>query len=230
MNETLKKIKTRGYWEVLIRPGEFDETRISPVGKCHEIVRELAVRWRGWPFPCYEIKTRPTTATDHIEQVVDSGFHIEFWRYYQSGQFVHFLSMREDWLAEETVMSLPPIPPGETLWISVAVWSFTEIYEFASRLASKGLLGDTCKLSATLHGTKGRTLAFPQEERLLYDSYTCRIDSVPHDVSITATELMARSSELALEHAAWTFQRFDWHHITPKGLKQVQDELLTKRR
>jgi len=230
MNETLQKIKTRGYWEVLIRPGEFLENRIEPIGKCNEVVRDLAVQWRGWPYPCYEIKTRPTTAKDYIEQAVDSGFHIEFWRYYQSGQFAHFLSMREDWFAEEKVMSLPPIPPGQVLWISIAVWHFTEVYEFASRLASKGLLGDTCKLSVVLHGTKGRTLTYPQEARLLYETYTCSTDPVPHEITIPTTDLMTRSSELALEAAVWTFQRFNWHRITTKGLKQVQDELLARGR
>ena len=227
MNKILEKIKTRGYWEVLIRPGDFVENRIEPIRKCHETVRELAVQWRGWPYPCYEIKTRPTTATDHIEQAVDSGFHIEFWRYYQSGQFAYFLSMREDWLAEEKSMSLPPISPGAILWITTAVWSFTEIYEFASRLASKGLLGDTCRISVALHGTNGRTLSYPQEARLLYDTYTCDTDPLPHDITISTPDLMARSSELALEHAVWTFHRFNWHLITPKGLKQVQDELLS---
>jgi len=229
MNATLTKIKQRGFWEVVIRPSRFVENLIEPLGDCKKLIGEQAVQFRGWPYPPYDRQTPPTAGHDYVEQSVDCGVHIEVWRYYQSGQFVHFFAMREDWLELDKYDRRLQIAPGSILWITNAIYSFTEVFEFASRLASKGLLGDSCKVSTALHGTQNRVLEFPQSGRLLLGTYRSGVNSITTEITATTTELMARSADLALERAAWVFQRFNWDHIVPQALKEDQRQLLERR-
>ena len=155
MSDILQKIKTQGYWEVIIRPTEFIDNRLESLAKCKETVRELSVRLRGWDYPHIDHNNPPTCGIDYVEQGVDWQYKVEFWRYYQSGQFIHYAGMWEDWQDQSTIWSNKiESKPGEILSIVSAVYSLTEIYEFASRLALKGYLGKNCKISVSLHGTK----------------------------------------------------------------------------
>jgi hypothetical protein len=165
MSEVLSKIKIRGYWEVLIRPTKFVENRIENLGECKKIMHDLTVRLRGWPYPCYDDNNPPTAGIDYIEQSLEWQHHLEFWRYYQSGQFILFFSILEDW--QDQAMRLP-LKPVEVLDILSILYSLTEIYEFASRLAAKELLGDSCRISITLHRTKNRQLIMLDRRRLHY--------------------------------------------------------------
>jgi hypothetical protein len=44
------RIKSRGYWDVRIRPGNFDSDRV-PYEHLEQIISGAAVRLRGWPVP-----------------------------------------------------------------------------------------------------------------------------------------------------------------------------------
>jgi hypothetical protein len=230
LNDILQKIKTRGYWEVNIRPNEFMDNRIESLGKCKEIIRELAVELRGWDYPHYDTKQHPTSGINYVEQSSDWQDKIEFWRYYQSGQFVHYFGIWEDWQDQRTLWgNRLTNKSGEILHIFSALFHFTEIYEFASRLALKGLLGKSCKISITLHGTKGRTLVMLDPGRILDGIYQSTLELIPHDVSITTDNLVAKVAELAMDHTVWVFQRFNWDNV-PRGVLQEEQKNLIERR
>jgi hypothetical protein len=229
MSEVLNKIRARGYWEVLIRPTKFIKDRIESPGKCKEIIREVSVRLRGWVYPYNKINEPPTTGLDYIEQSKDWEFYLEFWRYYQSGQFIHFFSMFEDWQDQAKVLGRLPLETGSSLAIVSALYRFTEIYEFASRLAAKGLLGDECKISITLHGTKNRQLVILDPARHVWDEYKSELESISREISISTAELMAKSAELSLDHTIWVFQRFNWDNPPRDVLLGDQKKLIERR-
>lgn len=226
----LKKIKTRGYWEVIVRPVEFVDNRIESLAKCKETIRELSVRLRGWDYPQFDYNNPPTSGIDYVEQSVDWHHKVEFWRFYQSGQFVHCFGMWEDWQDQSTVWSSKKISdPGEILSILSAVYSITEIYEFASRLALKGYLGKSCKLSISLHGTKKRLLTMLDPGRLLDYNYRSNLEVIPHEVSLASENLIAKSADLAMDHIVWMFQRFNWDNV-PRGVLQEDQRKLIEHR
>lgn len=230
MNDTLNRIKTRGYWDVNIRPTEFLDNRIEGLGKCKELVRDLSVRFRGWDYPHFDVNSPPTNGIDYVEQSIDWQDKLEFWRYYQSGQFVHYFAMWEDWQDQRTLWGASiASKPGELLSIIGAVYLFTEIYEFASRLALKGCLGKNCRISVTAHGTKERVLTMLDPGRLLFESYRSALDSIPRDITVPSDKLIANSAELALDHAVWLFQRFNWDNVPRAVLQQDQRKLIERR-
>jgi hypothetical protein len=230
LNDIFEKLKTRGYWEVSIRPTEFMDNRIESLAKSKEIVRELSVQFRGWDYPHFDTNNPPTSGIDYVEQSLDWQDKIEFWRYYQSGQFIHYFGMWEDWQDQSTIWSYKPISkPGEILSIIGAVYRFTEIYEFASRLALRGYLGKTCKLSISLYGTKGRRLIMLEPGRLLSADYRSSLDVIPYNISITTENLIGKSAELALDHVVWVFQRFNWDYVPRAVLQEDQTKFIERR-
>ncbi len=47
----VETIRSRGYWEVVIRPADFDPARLPAPPALAEVVRSCAVRLVGWSFP-----------------------------------------------------------------------------------------------------------------------------------------------------------------------------------
>lgn len=84
------------YWRVIIRPNRYDEELIASRSKCLKLMEKTRVRLRGWDFPA------GTSGESEIVQGsrwIGSSCHfmgsIEYWRFYQSGQFVHWSAVRE---------------------------------------------------------------------------------------------------------------------------------------
>lgn len=226
MQQLIKKIKSRGYWRVVIRPSRFMQNRIPELGQCKKLIRDNAVRLRGWDYPHYDVTSEPHLGLDYVEQFSDFLSHIEAWRLYQSGQFVHYKALWEDW---EDYPGHQHIPPKEYLSIIGTVYFLTEIYEFASRLGSKGVLGDSCEIQVTLSNTANRKLKTFDPHRPLFAKYETTLDEVPHSASFMTADLMTRSAELSLEHAIWLFQRFNLDDVPAETFKEDQRRLLEKR-
>jgi len=230
----LEKIRSRGYWEVIIRPTRFERERIKALSECTQIVQECRVRLRGWDYPHVSTRSPPHVGgVDYVESLTDWNGYKELWRMYQSGQFVHLFGCREDWLSERiSIFGFPQhayIEPGSVLSVLSTLYSVTEIYEFASRLAQKNLFDETIFLSIALHGMKNRKLIFFESQRLLFDDYVCKIADLPLDKTITVDELLGRGHELALDHTIWIFERFNWISPPRDILKEDQKKFLEHR-
>jgi len=218
-DELLKKIHSEGYWRVNIRPTRFEKERIGSLAECKEVVEACQVQLRGWYYPHID-QVGTKNGLDWVESWADNG-NIEYWRFHQSAQFIHHLACREDHELNE--------PPGSLLSILIAVYTVTEIFEFASRLATRGLLAPAAEISITLHGMEGRKLFFwNNPERALYDDYISQISEIPFSRTFEEAEVRSRSTELALEAIFWIFERFNW--TAPKEvLAEDQSRLLERR-
>jgi hypothetical protein len=224
MEKILEKIKSRGYWRVVIRPSKFEKERISELSKCKTLVRDNAVHLRGWDYPHYDMRTEPSCGLDYIEQFTDWEPHIEAWRLYQSGQFVHYKALWEDW------EDLSPWGQSQQILSVIGtVYLLTEIYEFASRLGAKGILGDSCEIQITLSNTVNRKLATLDAIRPVFAEYKTTLSEIPRSVSLVTADILSRSAELSLEHAVWLYQRFNWLDVQAEIFKEDQRELLEKR-
>jgi len=230
MHPVLEKIKSRGYWQVVIRPSEFIQDRIPVLGTCKTLVQDNKIILRGWDYPHYDFKIEPDCGLDHVEQFTDWQNHIECWRFYQSGQFIHYKALWEDWFEAQTLWGQPKhILPNEFLSIIGTVYLMTEIYEFASRLCARSVLGDSCEIRVNLCNTKNRKLASFDSSRFFHGDYKTMLSDIPHVHSFATTDLMSRSAEIALDHVAWLYQRFNWDNVRANAFKEDQRKFLEKR-
>src|ERR671931_2326189 len=84
------------HWRVNIRPVIYQEELIPSLAKCFETVEQTKVRLRGWDYP--HLSTKNNQRCQGVNWAGSwSNFmgHNEYWRFYQSGQFIHLFSIRE---------------------------------------------------------------------------------------------------------------------------------------
>ena len=228
MSELLNKIRLRGHWQVVIRPHTFDEQRIPDLSDLYPILQRCSVQLRGWNFPHLDYRTPPHRDIDWIGQEFRGEEHhyLELWRFYQSGQFIHIAGIRSDWYDQSHLR--PPANgriPGAILDIGDTVYRFTEIFEFAARLAFTEASDDFMHVGITISGLKGRVLKGEGPDGG-WNATSCRaeITEYPYSVNVPRTELIARPNELALEAAGELFKRFNWDPA-PGILRGWQEQL-----
>jgi len=228
--KTLDKIKTRGYWKVWLRPSRYVENRIESLSQCHEIIRDCKVLLRGWDYPHISSRHPPYNGVDYIESFVDWDMYKEFWRLYQTGQFINFFDMKEDWFGD--YRGLAPsrwsdTPPGTVFGYINSLYTISEIYEFGARLAQKGIFGKDFILSIELSGTEGRKLVSLDRPRLFHGEFTCRVNPLPFERRFSIEEFISKSSDHALNHSIWIFERFNLHDPPRDFLEREQREFLS---
>ena len=218
MTEIRDKIISRGYWEVVIRPTRFEKFRIETLPKCKEIISSSAVSLRGWNYP--HVKN-PGNMTDWVEDETDWHDHIEHWRFYQSGQFIHLFGCREDWIKD--------LDTGKGLEIINTLYKVTEVYEFAARLAGKGFMGEDIQIKISLKKMNGRQLFFWDSERYLSGDYICKMEELPLDRTLQAEKLLAGAKNYALYDFRRIMNWFNWDNVPTAVFVEDQNKLLERR-
>lgn len=222
--EVSEKIKSRGYWQVVIRPTIYSADRIRTLPACEEMVTTNRVRYRGWDFP-YVNAGDMGRGFNYIEMAVTIGSISEAWRFHQSGQFAFLRGLTEDWIQEEVGLFQeqgPNIEPGANLSILSALYHVSEVYEFATRLAQAGIFDDRVFLSVKLLRAEGRKLFFWSGDRILSRKYVCKVRELPKEQTFDVADLIARSREYSLEHFLWLMERFGFD-ASPDVFKRDQE-------
>lgn len=227
MPDIIDKIKSRGYWKVLIRPTEYVEDRLG-LSDCRSTVVNHTVNFRGWDYP-HTRREEIRSGETWVQHETDWEQFVEWWRMYQSGQFIHLFGIHEDW-APDSGWGRTWIDrePGEVLSVLAALYQITEIFEFASRLASTPVLENEAYVEISLSGLEGRTLVM-KPGRMLRRGYTCEEDTLTNNWTLTAEELLGQSAELALDQTRWLFERFNWHQVPLDVLEEDQRKLIEGR-
>lgn len=230
-NEQLvKTIKSRGYWTTVIRPLAYRKERIKALSECKKAIRDSQVTLRGWSFPHLFRNGDSISGLNYVEHGFESESRKEFWRFYQSGQFLHYASIREDWrVFDQALLKWQSVPADrpilDAFWALLAI---TQRYEFAARLAQKAEFAEGVDIELQLHRTLGRHLVSVDPRRDLWGEYVCQIPQITKSVDIAYPELLGRTRELALDHAIWTFERFNWDNPPRHVLVDAQLEILTR--
>lgn len=225
MKQLLDKIHSRAYWRVLIRPSEFDSGRIPSLGQCKEIVEKSHVLLRGWDYPHFEDKDiRP--GDEWIELGCDwEGRHLEFWRFYQSGQFVHHFTAIEEFHQ----LTRTPAPQRYMLVLNV-LYTVTEIFEFAARLARHGVLRPGGEVSIRLHDMRDRELTHQDLRRSLgFGPYVSKLEQIGYEATPIQERLLGAAPELAIDAANAIFERFEWFNPPRDVLVEEQRKFLERR-
>jgi len=226
----LEKIKQRGYWKVKIRPLEYPKQKIGSLSILKEIIKQSQVSYRGWPFPLVK---EIVSGENYIWDGADWQNHIEYWRLYQSAQYLHYFSMREDW--EDLVEHFfggkiaNPRKPGSNLEIISSLYTITEIFEFTSQLIKKAPFESGIKISIDLVGTNNRMLFFYDIRRSLNGDYICKIPNIIYEKEFSFDDFRINSKKYAIECCVYIFEKFNWDKIPSDFLVDEQKKFLGKK-
>ena len=152
--------------------------------------------------------------------------HVELWRFYQSGQFVHHLAASEDY--HQLPWSASDGTPERYLLHVSALYTITEIYEFAARLAAKDVLRPSGYISINLGNMAGRELAGWGLDDKLPRGYASQLDEIEVTDTFSQRTLLAESSNLALDASLQVFERFAWLDPPRRWLADLQQEFLQR--
>src|SRR5438477_12026082 len=84
------------HWRVNMRPLPFEPERIPSLSAGFELIQSTKLSLRGWDYPHLSHKPHQRgTGKSWIAAWSDFMNHVEYWRFYQSGQFLHLAAVRE---------------------------------------------------------------------------------------------------------------------------------------
>ncbi len=242
MENLINKIKETGYWKVIVRPVEFDEKRILDKDTAAKIAEDSKIVFRGWDYPHIDRQERIVrSGPDSVSSFCDwpEGGHFEFWKLYLNGQFVHYFSMIEDYeMSEEqkqkAINSFPfsKLDKNNQRFLSIinALYTITEIYFFAAKLAKSANFGKETEIIVELGNVEGRTLFFWGESfRHLFQANTCRYQPIEEKRIFQTEELIKNPAELALDFTMDIFKEFNWKDASKDVFTGDQKKLIERR-
>lgn len=236
-NDVLKTIKSKGYWRISFEPLEFDENKLS-LAKCKELVEENSVHLRGWDYPHIPGRLGEDTALEPGNNYWQGWLdwqgenHKEFWRMYQSSQFIHYLGLREDWIDSFKLKSMWQVDDkafqaGQAIGVISTTYQITEIFEFLSRLMANGLYAEGVNVSISLNNTQERNLIIEHFQRIGFS--TPKKTSSPiisFTKQYTKEVIMLSPKDKALEVIVHFFERFGWSPPNIAAIKSDQENFL----
>ncbi len=227
-----KKIQSRGYWRINFQP-TLDKSRLS-FPECRGIVERNRVSFRGWDYPHYPRRSGDDTDIEPHDNFYQGWInwenHKEFWRMYQSGQFIHYLALREDWF-DEAQMWKPDgaeIKPFTKLnIIGSVIYQITEIFEFLSRLSKEGIYDEGVKINISLINTEGRELWISDTMRgPFFQAYRAHLEKIEYSNLYSKEEIITSPQKLALNVIKFFFQRFGWEDPSDEVIMKDQFDLI----
>jgi hypothetical protein len=221
----LDKIRSRGYWRVVIRPGTFNKNHIPSSADLFPIISKNSVQLRGWDYPHVDHRQAPKSGPDWVSQDCDLNGKIETWRFYQSGMFLHYFAMFDEWRDQEVDIYPGGWNQGKDFYFLPPIYSLRQIFEFGARLALSPGGADPMRVEVDIHTLQGRTLVSAEEILLKReDGYQAKLSNWNYAWKGSQTDLIARPRPLAAEAARDLFARFGLD-ISLEILTQIQDRI-----
>lgn len=222
------------HWLVAIRPLVFQPDAI-PLADCWELIESANVQLRGWDYPHVDHRLRGQ-GQDWIQSWVDFMGHRSFWRFFQSGQFVHVFAFNEDSYGDDVLsrarhrVSLPPgfQASGYVDFINL-LYTTTEIAEFSSRLARHDAFASGVQLEITLEHVSNRLLTSMEPLRLWHYFYPAADDRLNFTWQGDSSRLTAESAGLAQKAAIHFYERFGWFGAPAELIAEEQRAFLERR-
>jgi hypothetical protein len=225
------------HWRVTYRPETYDENRIPTLSDCLDVVTKNRVSLRGWDFPHISKRNEIEHGSRWIASWSDFMGHMEYWRFYQSTQFLYLGSVREvtetEWSehlrATQHFVDKDDIAnaPG---FISITnfVYNITEIFEFATRLAQAAIYREPVEIAISLTGIRGFLLA-ADPNRVWPNAYAASQSELAFRQSFTPADLVADAATSAVACTVWFFERFGWLNPNVAVIRSDQQKFLAGR-
>ena len=220
-------IRSVGHWRAVIRPTIFNDRRLATLADCWQTLEAAQVRLRGWSFPYIDLRVNRGS---WVESGYGSPPNEEYWRLYQSGQFLYYGALFEN--VEEVPWrssSYDSGRPSKYLEIMSAIYRLTEILEFASRLADRDVLSPGAFISISLSDTNDREAVYWDLKYNSLGKYVCREPNVVWERTLSQDEIVSNAKSFALEAAVHFFERFNWTGPPVNLFAEEQNKLLERR-
>jgi len=214
--ELLAEIKSRGYWRIEMHSTEYQDKRLPTRRAMQDLLNSTTVSLRGWPYPYFRAEEATYNGKWLEGQVSARWGNKEYWRLYDSGQWIHYLSLSGAWIPrEELFQGRSPLPAQRPGYLHVrgdVLFTLTAILRFAVGLAQGGVLNPTAFLSIQLHNTHDYIL-FESFKRVWFSIHEYVNPSntpIEQQRSISVGQLSAVADQIALETAIKVFEVFGW--------------------
>jgi len=174
---------------------------------------------QGWfAYPSFSPETLEVGnewIAGEIEHSDSSVSRAERWALFRSGQFVQNRSLDE----------IPQL--GNRVHVLEILDTTTAAFEFAARMAERGVLSPEAAIVFELRGVDGRELTWPQDvpgdRDAVRPNCWCQDEAVSVKGQVAADELKGRRRELALEVALEIYSRFGWSNPPTQRLADEQN-------
>ena len=84
------------HWRVNLRPERYEPELIPTLAECLKAVEQCRVALRGWDFPTLSNSQEEREfGENYVASWTAFMEEIEYWRFYQSGQFLHLHAIEE---------------------------------------------------------------------------------------------------------------------------------------
>lgn len=240
VQELPEKIEKGPHWRVNFRPS-VHKVRIQ-MAEALDLIKTTSLRLRGWPYPFLsDERQEQILEQNYIASGSDWAGHLEYWRLYFSGQFIHLFQVREksneSWdeqLRKEAERNILPFrnksDPTIPGFISILnlLYNFTEFFEFATRLCSKNLYQSEFQINVELLRIRDFALIAEYPKHWV-GYYPATADKIAKSWIVSPERVLSEGAELALEGAVYFLKRFGWHNPTLDILRQDQEKFFSRR-
>ena len=213
-----------------ILPLPYRRDRMEDIGEAWQVVKKAQVNLRGWPFPWLTEGARDDQGDEKGNNYVgawlgwtrEAGKYKESWHFYLSGQLAHYATLMEDAVGKYRRKI-------ETIGL---LYTITEYYEFAARLAEQGIIDQVALIEVALRNADGYRL-FTQHGMLSpYQSFYEHTTSNPQiefERKVGRQTLLSSPREPALKDAVRIMQQFGFKEPPIRILAEEQRKLLERR-
>jgi hypothetical protein len=230
------------HWRVNFRPASYIPEHLPTLGSLFEIIEKTKIRLRGWDYPHLSRKPGQTgVGNNWVASWAHFLGNLEYWRFYQSGQFLHLFGVREaleaEWTQELKKHARSHLDYLESVnWDAVpgfisfesSVYRFTEIFEFAARLSQHGVYSGAVTIAIRVTGIKGYVLT-PGWNRAWSEYRAPAVDTLENVWSVNSADLVGGSADHSLRAIVWFFERFGWLDPNITSIKADQEKFLRGR-
>jgi TIR domain len=217
--DILKRIWSKPRWRIGIRPSEFKRARFRDLDQCRQFMSSSYVLVQGWfPYPWFSndaIQTGDEWIAGESEHSEPGKLtRLEHWVLFRSAQFAH----------NRTFDEIPKL--GERVHALEILDTTTAAFEFAARMAHRGVLSPEAAITFDLHALDGRELTWPKDvfgdrERVPPDCW-CQDESISLSRQLPPAELEAQRRDLALQAALEIYAKFGWSNPPVDTLREAQ--------
>jgi hypothetical protein len=222
------------YWRILIRPALYNSDRV-PFAKLLPTLQQAQVLLRGWDFPHLSHLPEKNVRETHYVGTWDNFGNYEYWRFYESAQLIHYHGVREQ-VDEgyrqklEDVHGADPSATKGYIDITNFLYTVTEAFVFAARLATLLRLDEIVHIELALRGITGFILGFSEHGRSLRGPYQWNGGELSNWWDVEARELKVDPGGYALKAVVWFFERFGWEDVNQRALADAQAVFLRRQR
>lgn len=227
------------HWRVNIRPHHYKADLIPSLSECFDVIAATKVSLRGWDYPHLGRRAGEVgTGSSWVASWSEFLGHLEYWRLYQSGQFLHLFAVREA-MVPEWRAQLQGFARGHVSYRSDIDWdkvpgffsllnflyTVTEVFEFSARLAQHGTYQGDVRVEIGIHRIKGFALT-PDFDRAWSEHRVASEDSLVKEWQMPSTDLIANSADASIDATVWFFERFGWLSPSVDVMRRDQAKFL----